>query len=211
LLSLLISCIRGRVLKRGYSKLSQRRNRRIPSRAGRLINVRKYFVWNSCEFFLLQWYFVDVVQKCFRVSLCLHFNICSRDGALRVELGEPDRPPIAASDFSFDSFEGSQAWEKLQNIVENTCDYDDIFYLGEQLWLALTATPIGPVIDTMRSKAEAGTQIQVRLNIVYELKHLPWEALYNRKIGPLAGEPTYSVVHDPPLHLASRIDRMGGR
>jgi len=129
---------------------------------------------------------------------CLHYRVYSRSGVLEVEFGEPGTQTVE-SEFIFNASGDSQVAEKLLNITENTCNYDDIFYVGEQLWLALNSGKVGPAVEKVRAELPENSEIQVRLSIADdELKHLPWEALYDPTVGPLAGERLYSVVHDPP-------------
>jgi hypothetical protein len=70
--------------------------------------------------------------------------------------------------------------------------------VGEQLWLGLLSGSIRAAVKNLREQQAAGTRFIIRLDVPDELKVLPWETLYDRSIGSLAGSADYCIAHDPP-------------
>jgi hypothetical protein len=69
------------------------------------------------------------------------------------------------------------------------------------LWLALTSGDVGPAVKRIREQAVSGTQFHVRLEVPGHLQWLPWESLYDRSVGALAGVDAYCIIHDPPREI----------
>ena len=92
--------------------------------------------------------------------------------------------------------------EKLAQINENGCSLDDIYFVGEQMWLGLTPGPINEAIAALRKQQPADTHFLIRLDLPEALHALPWEALYEKSVGSLAGAQNYCILHEPAISKA---------
>ena len=134
-------------------------------------------------------------------SLALRFKVASAEGHLRVRFCAEGIEPIEER-FAFDATPGTQVAEKLAQINENGCSLDDIYFVGEQMWLGLTPGPINEAIAALRKQQPADTHFLIRLDLPEALHALPWEALYEKSVGSLAGAQNYCILHEPAISKA---------
>lgn len=121
-----------------------------------------------------------------------------------LEQGEAtiDRP------WELDSDVHTQFFKHVQSIEYNVCTWDDLNYVGNELWLRLTPSEIGKAIASIRARQKSlwntgdhsRDDFIVRLELPERLRELPWESLYDRDISALglAARPRYCIVHHPP-------------
>jgi CHAT domain/SIR2-like domain len=129
-------------------------------------------------------------------DLALRFEVTQANGEYRVFFSAEGSEAVEAR-FLFDASPGTQVAEKLADIEANVCSLDDIYFVGEQMWLGLTSGPIKEAVANLRSQQPADTNFVIRLELPEALHSLPWEALYDRSVGSLAGAQNYCVVHEP--------------
>ncbi len=130
-------------------------------------------------------------------TVTLLFQVVGPNGARQVRFSVPDGEPVEAA-FRFDCREGSQVYEKLEAIESNTCNYEDINFVGQQLWLELLSGGIAAAVKKVREDASEGTRFHVRLELPDDLRWLPWESLFDYVVGSLAGDKAYCIIHQPP-------------
>ena len=135
-------------------------------------------------------------------DLALRFKVAQTNGEYRVYFSAEGSEAVEAR-FSFDASPGTQVAEKLADIEANVCSLDDIYFVGEQMWLGLTSGPIKDAVASLRSRQPVDTNFLIRLELPEALHSLPWEALYDRSVGSLAGAQNYCVVHEPSAGTAA--------
>ena len=110
-------------------------------------------------------------------DLALRFEVAQANGEYRVFFSAKGSEAVEAR-FLFDASPGTQVAEKLADIEANVCSLDDIYFVGEQMWLGLTSGPIKEAVASLRSQQPADTNFVIRLELPEALHSLPWEALY---------------------------------
>ncbi len=102
----------------------------------------------------------------------------------------------------------------LRTIETNTCTWQEINYVGGQLWLGLTPDELrqGLRVATRRRHHRPGLSDSTP-RCPDECRSYPWESLYDRNISLLgrAEKPRYGIVHHPPAeaHIAAYEPREG--
>jgi hypothetical protein len=135
-------------------------------------------------------------------DLALQFKVSPVNGEYRV-LFSAEGSEIVEARFCFDASPGTQVAEKLTDIEANACSLDDIYFVGEQMWLGLTSGPIKDAVASLRARQSFDANFLIRLELPEALHSLPWEALYDRSVGSLVGAQNYCVVHEPSPNAAA--------
>jgi hypothetical protein len=126
------------------------------------------------------------------------FKVFRRDGSLRVALhGRGIDSPVEDA-FLFDCSPDTQVEAALENISENVCTFDDLRYVGEQLWIALTSKTVGGALRMARASQDPKAEVEFRLDLTDDVRGFPWETLYDKKIGFWAGKSKFNLVQHPP-------------
>jgi hypothetical protein len=92
--------------------------------------------------------------------------------------------------------------EALAAIEAGSCGSEDLYYVGSKLWGGLCS---GKVRDLFRRIREAAGQerclFHARIVIPPALEALPWETLYDSRLGFLATNQRFAIIRDMPEQL----------
>lgn len=144
-------------------------------------------------------------------TLDLHFRIVCNGGYYTVQLLREGQDAIEGP-WELNAGPDTQFAQDLNSIDANTCSWDNINFVGGELWLRLTPGDIREALASLRKESRKLWQQQspqardfiIRIELPddppNDLRALPWESLYSRDISALgfAVRPRYGIVHHPP-------------
>jgi hypothetical protein len=139
-----------------------------------------------------------VLTRTFRFT----FPLTGDRYSVRLE-SDGTRPPATAP-FHFDLDPASRLNQVVKAIAEASVTFDDVREVGAILFTSLLNGDVREHFLAERQEAEraAGDSVQfvLRLDVPADLRHLPWECLYEeaRGFGFLLNDPRYVLVRDTP-------------
>jgi hypothetical protein len=135
----------------------------------------------------------------------LDFELVEQGPDFLVRLNSPGTS--AEERFLIELLSSDQASKAFDAIEDNVGTYGDISYAGGVLWRGFNWGKVREAYDGLRA-SKPDDLVHIRLSVPAALRELPWEALYDEDIGPLAGDRNYSISRQPPKRAS--IPPFGG-
>jgi hypothetical protein len=130
----------------------------------------------------------------------LTFRLTETDDPLKYRVALVENGVIAAeADFACSPHTERNTQQALERIDSGQCKYDDLCYVGSQLWDGLISGDVRVRYRAIREAARPERDLfHIRLCLPRGLEALPWESLYDPSSTFLATQERFCIIRDAP-------------